>query len=433
LSPAATAQTSADDLLPFDFNTALANADTSDPNWADQFLAKDSNAGLIAKDAARDDKAKALPPAPVININPQRLDFEPLPPPILKSKTQLVAPVLATAVANPLPLFRIATSTDGSLPSLAKTSAPALADAAEPLNTEKPTRPAARNEAFALQFASPPASDSSAKPQPAPDRPQPPSPVVTAAVAKPDPSFRELLPPQHDAPPGDQAASAGESTAEPALRAADPHRVQPVDAAGKRAAQHTASKQGAEHAAEQQNAMPASPANASAIVWTPVSAHPAAPTHTVKENSVSATNAPQFADPLEQPAAPAAALREFALQLDGPERVDLRFTTIGGGVQISVMAGDTQLAQHLNSDIGSLVHKLEQAGYHPTQTGSADATSASAGAQQGSLADTASGQPDSHAFEDRGRRQAPPQEMEEKKTARTKSSWSEIFANAGDQ
>ena len=424
LNPAGTTRVSADDLLPFDFNTALANADTSDPCWADQFLANDSNDGLIAKDAAKDDKAKALPATAVINTNTLRLAVEPLPTPVQKPKTQLVTPVLITVTANPLPLFRIALPVEVPLATSAKSSVSLPAEATEILNAAKPDRQGARKEAFALQFASPPPADSGVQPQPAARSPQPLAPVVMTAEDPSDPNSRKPMQPQYEAP-ADQPVSN-------ALKAADPHRVQPVDAAGKPDAQHTASKQGTEHSAEQPNATPAPTANASSTVWTPVSTHAAAPVHASKENAVSAPTPPQFVEPAQQPAAPAAALRQFVLQLDGPERVDLRFTSTGGGVQISVMAGDTQLAQHLNSDIGSLVHKLEQAGYHPAQTGSADATPAPAGTEQGSLADTAGRQQDSQAFEDRGRRQAPQQELEEKKTARAKSSWSEIFANAGD-
>ena len=419
LNPAGTTQVSADDLLPFDFNTALANADTSDPHWANQFLAKDSNDRLIAKDAQIDDKAKALPATAGTHINPLRLAVEPLPAPGLKPRPQVVAPVLITVTVNPLPLFRVAPPAEETLPPSTKSSASTPAEATDLLNAETPGRQAARKEAFALQFASPQASDSAAKPQVTPGNPPPLAASVTPSVAPSD------LQPQQEAPTDQPASNA--------LRAADPHRVQPVDAAGKPDAQHTAPKQATGHSTEQPNATPAPAANAASIVWTPVSTHASAPPHTSREHAVSAPPPAQFVEPAQQPPAPTAPLRQFALQLDGPERVDLRFTSTGGGVQISVMAGDTQLAQHLNSDIGSLVHKLEQAGYHATQTGSADATAAPAGAQQGSLADTAGHQQDSQATEDRGRRQAPHQELEEKKTARAKSSWTEIFANAGDQ
>lgn len=66
-----------------------------------------------------------------------------------------------------------------------------------------------------------------------------------------------------------------------------------------------------------------------------------------------------------KPAAPSAPVHELAMRVSAPDSspVDVRVSERGGEVHVAVHTADTQLRASLQSDLGSLVGKLEQSGF----------------------------------------------------------------------
>jgi hypothetical protein len=56
--------------------------------------------------------------------------------------------------------------------------------------------------------------------------------------------------------------------------------------------------------------------------------------------------------------------REIRLQIDGPERVEVRMIDRAGDIRVAVRTPDSHLAGALREDLPALASRLEQSGFH---------------------------------------------------------------------
>ncbi len=372
-------------LLPFDFDTEAADPTVqAKPSWTD-LLAEAQDAQQ--NDAAAHDTHElssfkfAKPGAPVLPAAPHAgrvLIPTNVAAPVALQKTPaavLIVPVAVNTAAVPLPLFK---RTSAAEPFFKKTQA---ADEAtpgvplsltpvkpEPLPQNEQQKRAAEAPSFAVQIDHPVSNDAASAPAPAP-----------ASQPKPLPEAPHTNAQQHP-----QLAVPAQDVEPVAVRATAP---------------------------------PPS-------VWSEAPVHSGNAAPFVKEREAAPVSAAEPVEVVEPPVSAAAPIKEFALQLDGPQRVDLKFTNTTAGVQIAVLAADPQIAQHLNSDLGNLVQRLEQAGLHAVagHTGAAESAQAPA-ASSGSHSPS-----QDNSQHDEERRRTPQQEWDDRKPSRSQTTWAEVMA-----